>query len=69
MKYSEENFPPLRKEEYEYLKDTLNDNLDLYSGDDALYLRQYIVWEMLRHRLGKDPHLYQYWIDTYFPDE
>jgi hypothetical protein len=69
MKYSEENFPPLSKEEYEYLKDTLNENLDLYSGDDALYLRQYIVWEMLRHRLGKDPHLYQYWIDTYFPDE
>ena len=69
MKYSEENFPPLSKEEYEYLKDTLNENLDLYSGDDALYLRQYIVWEMLRHRLGKDPHLYQYWIDTYFPNE
>ena len=69
MRYSEKNFPPLTEKEFRHFKKTLEDNIDLYSGDDALYLRQYVIWEMLRHKLGKDPHLYQYWIDTYFPNE
>ena len=69
MKYSEENFPPLSKKEYDYFRILLNENLDLYSDDNGLYLRQYLIWEMLRHRLGKDPNLYQYWIDTYFSNE
>mgnify|MGYP000902018415 CR=1 FL=1 len=69
MRYSEINFPPLTEKEFRHFKKTLEDNIDLYSGDDALYLRQYVIWEMLRHKLGKDPHLYQYWIDTYFPNE
>ena len=62
MRYSEKAFPPLSKEEYEYLRDALNENLDLYSGDDALYLRQYIIWEMLRHN-GKDCHRLQNELD------
>ena len=69
LRYSEENFPPLSKEEYDYFREILNENLDLYGDDSGLYLRQYVIWEMLRHKLGKDPHLYQYWIDTYFPNE
>ena len=24
---------------------------------------------MLRHRLGKDPHQIQYWLDTYYPNQ
>ena len=53
MRYSEENFPPLTEKEFRHFKKTLEDNIDLYSGDDALYLRQYIIWEMLRQN-GKD---------------
>ena len=33
MKYSEENFPPLSKEEYDYFRELLNENLDLYSAN------------------------------------
>ena len=62
MRYSEKAFPPLSKEEYEYLRDALNENLDLYSGDDALYLRQYIIWEMLRQN-GKDCYMLQNHLD------
>ena len=62
MRYSEINFPPLSKEEYEYFKDALNENLNLYSGDDALYLRQYIIWEMLRQN-GKDCYMLQNHLD------
>ena len=45
MKYSEEKFPPLSKEEYDYFRELLNENLDLYGDDSGLYLRQYIIWE------------------------
>ena len=69
MKYSEENFPPLSKEEFDYFRILLNENLDLYGDASGLYLRQYVIWEMFRHRLCKVPHLFQYWIDTYFPNE
>ena len=62
MRYSEKAFPPLSKEEYEYFKDALNENLNLYSGDDALYLRQYIIWEMLRLN-GKDYYMLQNHLD------
>tara|TARA_B100000767_G_C19630359_1_gene478001 strand:+ start:608 stop:820 length:213 start_codon:yes stop_codon:yes gene_type:complete len=62
VRYSEKAFPPLSKEEYEYFKDALNENLNLYSGDDALYLRQYIIWEMLRLN-GKDCYMLQNHLD------
>ena len=62
MRYSEKAFPPLSKEEYEYFKDALNENLNLYSGDDALYIRQYLIWEMLIHN-GKDCHRLQNELD------
>ena len=62
MRYSEENFPPLTEKEFRHFKKTLEDNIDLYSGDDALYLRQYIIWEMLRHN-GKDCHRLQNELD------
>ena len=69
LRYSEENFPPLSKEEYDYFRELLNENLDLYGDDSGIYLRQYVIWEMLRHRLGKDPHQVQYCLDTYYPNE
>ena len=62
MRYSEENFPPLTEKEFRYFKKTLEDNIDLYSGDDALYLRQYIIWEMLRLN-GKDCYMLQNHLD------
>ena len=62
MRYSEINFPPLTEKEFRYFKKTLEDNIDLYSGDDALYLRQYIIWEMLRLN-GKDCYMLQNHLD------
>jgi hypothetical protein len=62
MRYSEKAFPPLSKEEYEYFKDALNENLNLYSGDDALHIRQYLIWEMLRQN-GKDCYMLQNHLD------
>ena len=48
LRYSEENFPPLSKEEFDYFRVLLNENLDLYDDNSGIYLRQYIIWEMFR---------------------
>ena len=69
MKYSEENFPPLSKEEFDYFRILVNENLDLYGDACGLYLRQYVIWEMFRHRLGTDPHEVQYWLDSFNSNE
>ena len=69
LRYSEENFPPLSKEEYDFFRVLLNENLDLYGDDSGWDGRQDGMGEMLSHRLGKDPHQVQYWLDTYYPNE
>ena len=39
LRYSEENFPPLSKEEYDFFRVLLNENLDLYGDDSGILLK------------------------------
>tara|TARA_R100001440_G_scaffold7418_1_gene14547 strand:+ start:742 stop:936 length:195 start_codon:yes stop_codon:yes gene_type:complete len=64
MSYCPEKYPPLSKEEFHFFSELIREFADLYQGNK--YLSSYIAYEYVRHVMGKDPKVLDYFEENDF---